>query len=408
MNASDQVCESEIAQELPRAADAVLDLARIVLSQAEALNRVAKRVKKHDSGAEDIQSEIEGVIGGLKEAVDPARKGPSANGGEMRPPAPRAWCKIFRRYRLILRVDEKLKGHADRLRRIQRDRERLEADEVIADAARASALDANLVGLAFSGGGIRSATFNLGILQGLASFQLLGTFDYLSTVSGGGYIGAWLSAWIHREKDIDNVQKQLCPMRIDHVAAMRGWLDLEGRKERPRAEELRERPRVEERKEWPRAEELKERPRVEPKELTHAGPKEPAHAEGPRERPRSERLRERPRAEELKERPRAEELKERPRADQLKKDGASFQGRMTLLGGVVEEEPEPIYHLRRSAIISPRRSASSRWTRGRCWRPMAGTSCSISSSSCRPPWPSSWPRGWPSCCSGSRSRDGCA
>jgi hypothetical protein len=55
-----------------------------------------------------------------------------------------------------------------------------------------------LVGLAFSGGGIRSATFNLGVLQGLAALKLLPMFDYLSTVSGGGYIGTWLSAWISR------------------------------------------------------------------------------------------------------------------------------------------------------------------------------------------------------------------
>ncbi len=56
-----------------------------------------------------------------------------------------------------------------------------------------------LVGLAFSGGGIRSATFNLGILQALAQLRLLRHFDYLSTVSGGGYIGGWLVAWIKRQ-----------------------------------------------------------------------------------------------------------------------------------------------------------------------------------------------------------------
>ncbi len=55
-----------------------------------------------------------------------------------------------------------------------------------------------LLGLAFSGGGIRSATFNLGILQGLAHFQLLPRIDYLSTVSGGGYIGSWLTTWSKR------------------------------------------------------------------------------------------------------------------------------------------------------------------------------------------------------------------
>ena len=52
----------------------------------------------------------------------------------------------------------------------------------------------DLVGLAFSGGGIRSATFGLGVLEGLKHHGLLNRIDYLSTVSGGGYIGAWLSA----------------------------------------------------------------------------------------------------------------------------------------------------------------------------------------------------------------------
>src|SRR5438067_2011238 len=45
------------------------------------------------------------------------------------------------------------------------------------------AADAPVVGLAFSGGGIRSATINLGILQGLAKHGLLKRIDYLSTVS---------------------------------------------------------------------------------------------------------------------------------------------------------------------------------------------------------------------------------
>lgn len=47
--------------------------------------------------------------------------------------------------------------------------------------------------LCLSGGGIRSAIFGLGILQGLAKTGLLGAFDYLSTVSGGGYVGGWLT-----------------------------------------------------------------------------------------------------------------------------------------------------------------------------------------------------------------------
>jgi hypothetical protein len=66
--------------------------------------------------------------------------------------------------------------------------------------------------LCFSGGGIRSATFGLGVLQGLAAHswsgkdpaappRLLAGVDYLSTVSGGGYVGGWFSAWASRHAD---------------------------------------------------------------------------------------------------------------------------------------------------------------------------------------------------------------
>lgn len=53
-------------------------------------------------------------------------------------------------------------------------------------------------GLCLSGGGVRSATFCLGVLQRLDQAGLLRAFDYLSTVSGGGFIGAWWTAWVHR------------------------------------------------------------------------------------------------------------------------------------------------------------------------------------------------------------------
>ena len=65
--------------------------------------------------------------------------------------------------------------------------------------------------LCISGGGIRSATFSLGVIQGLAERGLLRQFDYLSTVSGGGYIGSWLSAWVHRAGGIEAVEPQLHP-----------------------------------------------------------------------------------------------------------------------------------------------------------------------------------------------------
>lgn len=55
-----------------------------------------------------------------------------------------------------------------------------------------------LVGLALSGGGVRSASFNLGVLHALARAQLLSRVDFLSTVSGGGYIGGWLVTWLAR------------------------------------------------------------------------------------------------------------------------------------------------------------------------------------------------------------------
>ena len=55
--------------------------------------------------------------------------------------------------------------------------------------------------LCLSGGGIRSASFGLGVLQALARRQVLFKFHYLSTVSGGGYIGAWLTAWRRRVPD---------------------------------------------------------------------------------------------------------------------------------------------------------------------------------------------------------------
>ncbi|MGV3660211.1 MAG: hypothetical protein ACO1TE_08495 [Prosthecobacter sp.] len=72
-----------------------------------------------------------------------------------------------------------------------------------------AAAEAPHVGLSLSGGGIRSATFCLGVLQmlsrlplhvtGAASRPLIEFVDYLSTVSGGGYIGSWFVANRKRE-----------------------------------------------------------------------------------------------------------------------------------------------------------------------------------------------------------------
>lgn len=74
----------------------------------------------------------------------------------------------------------------------------LDADES-GSVEPANCLDADCrSALCLSGGGIRSATFGLGVLQALAERNLLGRFHFLSTVSGGGYIGSFLSTWFQR------------------------------------------------------------------------------------------------------------------------------------------------------------------------------------------------------------------
>src|SRR5258708_18058885 len=52
--------------------------------------------------------------------------------------------------------------------------------------------------LCLSGGGIRSAAFCLGAIQALAKRGYLHKFDYLLTVSGGGYTGGMIAAWAYR------------------------------------------------------------------------------------------------------------------------------------------------------------------------------------------------------------------
>jgi hypothetical protein len=69
--------------------------------------------------------------------------------------------------------------------------------------------------LCLSGGGIRSASFGLGVLQGLAEYGLLLDFHYLSTVSGGGYIGSWLAAWRRHAADDKLVIEKLKTRQAD-------------------------------------------------------------------------------------------------------------------------------------------------------------------------------------------------
>ena len=131
--------------------------------------------------------------------------------------------KLISRYRsdlqkkslsdLNLEPVEKLRGEVERLTK--------------QDAARAL-FDRPFVGLAFSGGGVRSASFNLGILESLSrGKKWLSSIDYLSTVSGGGYIGTALSVHCSRHttrfpfKSVTNSRLKL----VDWIRAHASYLN---------------------------------------------------------------------------------------------------------------------------------------------------------------------------------------
>lgn len=63
----------------------------------------------------------------------------------------------------------------------------------------------NAIGLALSGGGIRSATFSLGAVQVLAEKGFLKEIDFLSTVSGGGYTGSFLTRRLGQGEPLSDV-----------------------------------------------------------------------------------------------------------------------------------------------------------------------------------------------------------
>ena len=72
------------------------------------------------------------------------------------------------------------------------------------DGQQESSSSENLVGLALSGGGVRSASLNLGLVQSLYENGVLKHIDYMSTVSGGGYVGSSLSSLaLHPDTEFD-------------------------------------------------------------------------------------------------------------------------------------------------------------------------------------------------------------
>jgi hypothetical protein len=84
----------------------------------------------------------------------------------------------------------------------------------------------DVLGFGLSGGGIRSATFCLGLFQALAEVKLLRKVDFVSTVSGGGYFGSFLGRLFTREwvSSIDDVESAIRGKSLPTTAAEnRGW-----------------------------------------------------------------------------------------------------------------------------------------------------------------------------------------
>lgn len=94
--------------------------------------------------------------------------------------------------------------------------------------------DQPLWGLALSGGGIRSATFGLGLISALARGLALARMDLLSTVSGGGYIGAFLGRLYSRLDGAHQAPDVARALANPDGAAFMRWLRANGRYLMPR------------------------------------------------------------------------------------------------------------------------------------------------------------------------------
>ena len=86
-----------------------------------------------------------------------------------------------------------------------------------------------LCGLCLSGGGIRSAAVNLGLMQVLDELQLLPMVDYLSTVSGGGYLGTGVSTFMRSKASSDAPESQRSSKRRSSAREFRPPSRLLGR-----------------------------------------------------------------------------------------------------------------------------------------------------------------------------------
>src|SRR5215475_4359733 len=116
---------------------------------------------------------------------------------------------VTRTYRFHEVFEEEVQAVNQRRRRFRRAEVALELEPGVNSQPNARAegepimrptVGSGLAGLALSGGGIRSASFCLGALQAFDRADVLKNVDYLSTVSGGGYIGTSLSAAMTHSK----------------------------------------------------------------------------------------------------------------------------------------------------------------------------------------------------------------
>jgi Patatin-like phospholipase len=86
-----------------------------------------------------------------------------------------------------------------------------------------------LWGLALSGGGIRSATFSLGLIKALARGGVLLRFDLMSTVSGGGYLGAAVGKLFHQAESPEEVVETANALASVDKRWLAWWLRANGR-----------------------------------------------------------------------------------------------------------------------------------------------------------------------------------
>lgn len=98
---------------------------------------------------------------------------------------------------------------------IQKEQEHLHLRRQKLGMEHGTAEQPNWFGIALSGGGIRSATINLGFLKTLNKYGILQKADYLSTVSGGGYTNAYVQGTAKETGDFSKL------FGVEHIEAMR-------------------------------------------------------------------------------------------------------------------------------------------------------------------------------------------